>query len=211
MNKKLVMSAVVMAGAMASAPAAAVTNFSSNFDGVTFANGIQTVASIDGWTATGPLGIQVHTGGVGGASKSGANYVELDTTANSAMSRAIDAGLYTLTFSYSAQPGTTAATNGIGLYLGNTLIRGVSASGLDRFGNAKANTSWLTFTSTFTAQQGETLSFRALGTSDGLGGYLDSVSLVGTALPIPEPGEWAMMAAGLGVVGFAASRRKRRA
>ena len=208
MRTKLAAIALLSVPAVSASPAAAVTNFITNFDTVTFANGSHIVTSIEGWTG-GTNGIEVQTGGVFGAPKSGANLVELDTTANSSMFRTVDAGIYTLTYRYSARPGAALATNGIGLYIGNTLLKTVASSGL--VGNTpKTNTSWLTFTTTFTAQQASTLTFAALGASDGKGGYLDNIQLVGTALPVPEPGEWAMMLAGLGVVGFVASRRRSR-
>lgn len=205
MRTKLAAAVLVAMGA--ASPSAAVTTFITNFDSQTFANGTQVVSSIEGWQG-GALGIEVQTGGVFGAPKSPGNLVELDTTGNSSMFRTIDAGIYTLTYRYSARPGAVIATNGIGLYVGDALLRTMASSGL--IGNTpKANTSWLTFTTTFTAQQATTLTFAALGTSDGLGGYLDNISLVGTALPVPEAGEWAMLLAGMGVVGFIGTRRRR--
>lgn len=205
MRTKLAATAFLAFGA--ASPAAAVTTFITNFDSVTFANGTHVVSSIEGWQG-GALGIEVQTGGVFGAPKSPGNLVELDTTGNSSMFRTIDAGIYTLTYRYSARPGAALATNGVGLYLNNTVLRTMASSGMIG-ATPKANTSWLTFTTTFTAQQASTLTFAAIGTSDGLGGYLDNISLVGTALPVPEAGEWAMLLAGMGVVGFVGTRRRR--
>lgn len=193
--------AVIAALGMAG-PAMAATSFTSDFDQIaTGPSGWATFASADGWTG-GPNGIEIQSNGVAGAPHSGINLVELDTSANSAMSRTIDAGVYTLSFAYSARPGTAAATNGIGIYLGDTLL-GTYASN----GSARSDTSWLEATLSFTAGTANTLTFAALGASDGLGGYLDTIALDGAALPVSEPGEWAMIAAGLGVAAFAARRR----
>jgi hypothetical protein len=52
------------------------------------------------------------------------------------------------------------------------------------------------------------LRFQATGTSDSFGGSLDAVSIT---TPVPEPEIYAMMAAGLGLMGFVARRRKQHA
>lgn len=71
-----------------------------------------------------------------------------------------------------------------------------------------SSSSWMHQTMTFTATgASEVLSFLAIGTPDGKPPFslLDGVSMVAA---VPEPSEWAMLFAGLGLVGFMARRRK---
>lgn len=51
---------------------------------------------------------------------------------------------------------------------------------------------------------GGALTFSALGTSDGVGGYLDNITIAA----VPEASIWAMLVVGFGLVGFAARRRQ---
>jgi hypothetical protein len=71
-----------------------------------------------------------------------------------------------------------------------------------------SSSSWMHETMTFTATgASEVLSFLAIGTPDGKPPFslLDGVSMVAA---VPEPSEWAMLFAGLGLIGFMARRRK---
>ena len=71
-----------------------------------------------------------------------------------------------------------------------------------------SSSSWMHETMTFTATStSEVLSFLAIGTPTGKPPFslLDGVSMVAA---VPEPSEWAMLFAGLGLVGFMARRRK---
>ncbi|MHA4871646.1 PEP-CTERM sorting domain-containing protein [Duganella sp. PWIR1] len=69
-------------------------------------------------------------------------------------------------------------------------------------------TGWQKETMTFTAANtSEALSFLAIGTPAGVPPFslLDGVSMTAA---VPEPSTWAMLALGLGVLGFTARRRK---
>lgn len=150
----------------------------------------------DGWT--GAPDIEIQAGGVGGTPFSAPNLVELDTTRNSSMFVALGAGSYSVSYYYSPRPGVAAASNGITLSIGSTLLDSVALDGGSdtMFGLRTVN-----FTTT-----GDLLSFAAIGTSDGLGGYLDDITISTTA--VPEASTWALMIAGFGMVGFAARRRR---
>ncbi|MQA37120.1 PEPxxWA-CTERM sorting domain-containing protein [Rugamonas aquatica] len=72
-------------------------------------------------------------------------------------------------------------------------------------------TGWQKETFTFTASSAsEVLSFLAIGTPTGVPPFslLDGVSMTAA---VPEPQTWAMLGLGLGLVGFAARRRKAKA
>jgi len=69
--------------------------------------------------------------------------------------------------------------------------------------NGVGDTVWSQiFYGPFQAAAGSTLTFRAIGTSDGLGGYVDNISLA----VVPEPSAWALMILGFGMVGGALRR-----
>ena len=156
--------------------------------------------SLTGWTATNQ--IEVRNNLVGQAQQ-GLNFVELDTTQNSAMSQALDSsyvGQAILSFWYSTRVNTGVDTNGLGFSLGG--ITGVTP--------VPANTSngneWNFFSTTvnLTGGSNNVLSFYALGTSDGVGTSLDNVSVTA----VPEPETYAMFLAGLAALGFMSRRRK---
>lgn len=179
-------------------PALAATTFSTNFDSTDFgtAPGFTTLTSYEGWNG-GPNGIEVQYNNVAGRAFSGNNFVELDTNANSSMSRIIDAGNYVLNYWYSDRPGVAARSNGITVLLDGD--RAFTSTG----GAGGSQTDWRQQTFAFNVAERTRLTFRAIGTSDSLGGYIDSVSLSA----VPEPTTWAMMIAGFGMMGFALRNR----
>jgi|KBSSwiStaDraftv2_1062776.scaffolds.fasta_scaffold118909_2 hypothetical protein len=201
------LSAVVIAS-----PASAVTNFTTNFDsygvdtgawGATGGGGWDVLPHIEYWTATDGPGIEVQNH-VAGSPQSGPNHVELDSHANSTMSRLIDAGKYTLTFYYSGRPGVGADSNGIDVLLNGSSIFHISD------GNSTGDTIWSKQTVSFSAKDYDMLSFAATGKNDSYGGYIDTVNLNGVG-GVPEPASWAMLMAGFGIVGSAMRRRNPRA
>ena len=198
MKTKLLLSALAATTLAAATPAYAVTNFFTNFDSVAVASGGYVILPlVEGWTATAGSGIEIQNSAAG-APFSAPNLVELDSNDNSAMSRMIDPGNYTLSYYYSPRPGQPASTNGIEALIGSTVINAITGVG-------GGGTSWALYTATFTTSAPTTLTFRAVGTDDSLGGYLDDIRLSGTA--VPEASTWAMMIMGFGLAGLGLRRR----
>jgi hypothetical protein len=163
-----------------------------------------------GWTA-GKYGIELRDG-VFGKAQDGKNFVELDTTKNSSMKQTVtisEAGSYQLSFWYNSRPDNGNLPKGT-----NSLSWSFAEKDGEVMENYKTDDSskWELFTKTFTfsAPTTVTLKFKAEGNSDSMGGSLDNVSLSKITTPVPEPESYAMMIAGLGLMGAIARRRKQR-
>lgn len=158
-------------------------------------------SDLAGWSG-GRAGIELRNN-VAGAAYDGVNFVELDTTQNSRMSQTIGTTLgqtYTLSFAYAPREGVASASNGIEVFWNGAALGSFTGNGAGG-GNAWVFSS-LNVTGAATAS---TLMFRAIGTSDSLGGSLDAVSLTAA---VPEPQTYAMLLAGLVAVSFVARRRQ---
>ncbi len=80
---------------------------------------------------------------------------------------------YTLSFWYSARPGTDLNHNQLDVYVGGVNVGHASADG-----TGKTQTDWHQYTFPFTATGASTeIRFDGLGTNDALGSFLDDVSL----------------------------------
>jgi len=154
--------------------------------------------NITGWTGIGH-GIEVRNN-VAGSAFDGKYFVELDTTANSAMQQSISttAGQhYTLSFAFENRPGVKTSSEGIEVFW-NGVSKGV-------YNNS---TNWKLETLDLVGIAGlSTLKFSARGTSDSYGTSLDKVSLISA---VPEPETYGMLLAGLALVGVVARRKASR-
>lgn len=219
--KKLGFAALASVAMVAAVPASATVIFTSTFEGAgnsdnlrtgvndpntpTPAGTFGTYLQADGWTATGPNNpIELQNNVAGAPAPTGGNvFVELDSTRNSEMSRTISAGgSYTLDFLYSPRPGRPASTNGIQVLLNGVVFNPPGTVTGGPFGT----TQWSAYSiGKFYAAAGSTLTFKAVGTSDSFGGYVDNISLAA----VPEPATWAMMIMGFGLAGGALRNAKR--
>ncbi|OWQ93715.1 hypothetical protein CDN99_04490 [Roseateles aquatilis] len=195
--KRLIAAALFAAPLFAmAAPVNLLTN--GSFESTVVGSGSYTIVnSTAGWTV-GPNGLEIRNN-VAGSAFDGVNFVELDTTANSWISQTLNTvfgATYTMSFAYANRPDQLgAASNGLSWSIG-------SLSGL--VGN-NTNTTWQTFTTTFTGTGSPmTLKFAAAGISDSYGTSLDKVSVTA----VPEPESLALLLAGLGAMGVVLRRRK---
>jgi choice-of-anchor C domain-containing protein len=99
--------------------------------------------------------------------------------------------------------------------LGQKILRVIAGNESDDYTysptglNANNNMRWADNSFTFTADAATTLlSFQAINGLCCYGAALDNVRVTQVAAPIPEPETYAMMLAGLGLLGFAGRRRK---
>ena len=141
------------------------------------------VFSIPGWTTTFGSGIEVENNAVG-AAFAGSQLVEMDSNDNSGMQQLVPtvAGQsYTLSVEYSPRPGIDVSSNGIEVRINGSVIDTIAQSGI-----GLSATSWTKFSYQVVATGSSTaVEFRATGTSDSVGGFIDDVRLVGAAPAIP--------------------------
>ena len=174
------------------------------------------------WDTDLTSGVEVRRN-VAGVAQDGYNFIELDThygnfnhatfdnnsggnSTNSWISQSVntDAGhTYHLSYWFSPRGGVALASNDINVYWNGSLLTNNTGSGIGQSGNV-----WQKFEFDVTGTgEWDTLKFAAGGTAQTYGGSLDNVSLVAA---VPEPETYALMLAGLGVVGFVARRRRPR-
>lgn len=134
--------------------------------------------SITGWTTTTGPGIEIQDNAV--LAFDGDQYVELDShpsPGNSGMAQTLTTTpgtFYELSFAYSPRPGVPAESNAIEVYWDGTLLDTLAEDG-----TGLTSTDWSLNTYTVSASSGSTvLEFRAAGTPETLGGFVDGVSVV---------------------------------
>ncbi|MEM7473748.1 MAG: hypothetical protein AAF483_02070, partial [Planctomycetota bacterium] len=141
---------------------------------------------VEGWQKTDGSGIEIQER-VAGKASDGFAHVELDSHNNSGMYQDIptEAGnVYQFEFDYSPRPRVAEESNVIEVYWNGEKIDTISADG-----TGNSNTDWQRFSYSLEAEGNESrIEFRASGTEDSRGGYIDDVSvkLVSTDMAMLE-------------------------
>ena len=195
--QRLLLAAGMMVLPLSSAQANVIVN--GGFEAPNIATGTFSVfAAIPGWTlfAGHSIEIQDH---IAGSPFEGAQFVELDSFANSAMQQLAPTTPlqpYTFSFAYSPRPGVGAGSNGIDVFFNGSLVTALAPSGI-----GLPNTAWTVYSFTVVPTSAtSSVVFAATGVSDSLGGYIDDVRLVAA----PEPMTLSLLA--IGVAGVAVRR-----
>lgn len=221
----LAVSALALSAMAHAAPTNLIVN--GSFEDLSSQSGVQQLnngqwsvySSLPGWTTVWGDGIEVRNN-VAGTAQDGKHFVELDShyfanvgfvgakQSNSAMSQSVatTSGMsYTLSFWYSARPNTSgmgADTNDINVFWNGQLLSLLHPAAV----NSTSSHQWAKYSFNVTGTGVDIVKFAATGAQETYGGSLDNVSLI--AIPVPEPESYALMLAGLGLIGFSARRRR---
>ena len=199
--KKILVSALLAAPLLAMADGNIVRNGSFETNPLLSGQSYFMFDAIDGWNGS-SQGIEVRID-YAGVALDGRYFVELDANRNSSMYQLLDtkAGQsYSLSFSYANRIHTDASTNGLEWSLDGNSWSTLAALPT----NNTDSQDWKLFTASFVATGETKLSFRAIGTDDGLGSSLDDIRVTA----VPEPQTYALLLAGLMALGFVSRRQQ---
>lgn len=164
--------------------------------------------SIPGWTTTSGAGIEIQSDRTLNTinAHSGNHYIELDSNNNTSMTQQVylDIGEYDLSFYYSPRTGD-AGTNGVEFSIAG-LLAAETITGPDvQTGTAVGQWTEVSRTFDVTSAGLYDLTFGAVGTSNSLGGFIDTVSIQ-TTTPVPLPAGFVLL--GSAAVGMTMLRKR---
>lgn len=137
--------------------------------------------SIPGWSLTYGPAIEIQNSTAGPAAD-GLQWIELDSTASSGIYQNLNTTVnqvYLLSFAFSPRLGTPASDNILQVQWNGQVLATISADGTNL-----TSTQWTTYTYAVIATGPSTrLEFDDLGTSNGVGTFLDNVSVTTASLP----------------------------
>lgn len=176
-----------------------------SFEDPIIGNGTYQIGGITGWYSTMGDGGEIQRSAAG-TPFDGAQLLELDGNQNSNLLQDIPApttSVYSLSFQYSPRPNIGSASNPVEIYFGGTLLDTLT-------GDGGGDTMWTYYNYMVSPELDgiSTLEFRAAGTSDSLGGYIDDVKLEArTPNNVPEGGS-ALVLLAAGLLGLEGARRR---
>jgi hypothetical protein len=210
LNVKTISAAVIGAaaiglsvGSVQSAQAASIVT-NGGFEQPQIPSGsYQQPSSIPGWTIEAGAPVLEIQNNDAGSPFEGNQFIELDSTGVTKFYQDLITKVgqqYLLTFAFSPRP--RVSDNQLDVEWNGSLVASFSASSI-----GLPNTSWITYSSLLTATNNVTrLSFGNLNeVSDGVGSYLDAVSVTSVPAPVPTPA----LLPGLIGMGVAALRKRK--
>ena len=212
MIKRTLFAAAAAAPLLLALPASAATIVNGSFEDHTCAGAAGSFATIfpgnaciTGWDV-GPHSVDLV--GAYWQAHDGIMSVDLGGNAPGSISQTfatVVGGVYTVNYWLSGNPdGGDLAKFGLISAINGTTVASSTFLGIQ--GSSHANMNYLPWQFTFTALEASTTLTFAADTSEGAyGPVLDAVSIT-TA--VPEPGTWAMMLLGFGLIGFGLRKRK---
>ncbi len=192
MKKLIITAALLCAGAAAQA----APIFSDNFNADTL--GLNTTSFVNGWTVSSGTVDTIGSGYYDFLPGNG-NYIDLDGSTS-------QAGLFSNAVALSAGQTYTLSFSLAGSHRGSSESVTVNFGGSSQVFNVNSGDAFTTYTLNYTAAvSGSALiSFHNAG-GDNVGALLDNVQV---AAAVPEPETYAMLVAGLGLLGAMARRRR---
>ena len=204
---KKILTLVALAALTATASASTNLLQDGSFESQTVSSGNWALTSASPWVVTAAgtsttVGLEVRDNYYGSA-ENGSNFIELDGNENDQISQSfatVAGATYTVSFWYEDRSGVASSSEGwAASVVGATTLAQAMVSG-------NSSSVWKEETITFTADSAvSTFSIWATGKSDSFGTSFDNFSVTAA---VPEPTTLALFAAGLGMLGMAARRRR---